>query len=134
MRDCQHEFIWCEERKRFQGKKTDVTIRADTPLGTFAIMAFAKATHSGRGGSSFATAGGRGILKVKHLHEHDIATDFLPTSCLLASATICGNTVTINHHFERDGNICVIPGDWSLGEKVCEMSEMRFIFEGCIGI
>ena len=129
MRDCQHEFIWCEEPKRFQGKKPNVTIRAETPLGTFAIMAFAIVTHSGRGGSSFATARGRGILKVKHLHEHDYLL-----SCRLASATICGNTVTINHHFERDGNICVIPGVWSLGEKVCEMSEMRFVFEGCIGI
>ena len=125
----QHEFVWREECNRFNGKKPNVTIRAETPCGVFAIMAFAKTTHWGQGGSSFVTAGGRGNLKVKNLHEHD---HLFP--CRLASVTICGDTVTINHHFERDGNICVIPGVWSLGEKVCEMTEMRFVFEGCIGI
>ena len=100
----QHEFLWCEQRKRLQGKKTHVTIPAETPFGKFAIMAFPEPTHPMRGGSSFLAAGGQGFLKVKQLQDNHVF------SCQIARATICGCIVQINHDFKGDGYICRIPG------------------------
>ena len=124
MHNSQHEVVWCEQRKRFQGKKTHVTMTTETPFGRFAIMTFPKPTHGMRGGSSFLAADGRCFLKVKSLHENDDLS-----SCQLATATICGYNVQINHDFERDGHICCIPGSWPLGGEVREITEMRFVFE-----
>ena len=122
MSSLQYVVLWREQRKRLQGKKTHVTIPAETPFGKFAIMAFAEPTHPMRGGSSFLAAGGQGFLWVKRLDDDHLL------SCRFARVTISGCNVEINHDFEHDGDMCRIPGLWPLGDEV-RCTEMRFVFE-----
>ena len=122
MSSLQYVVLWREQRKRLQGKKTHVTIPAETPFGKFAIMAFAEPTHPMRSDYSIQAAGGQGFLKVKQLQDNHVF------SYQIARTTICGCIVQINHDFKGDGYICRIPGSWPLGDEV-RNTEMRFVFE-----